>query len=349
MHSQEFRNLLDQLHEAYYTIHEELHRAKKENKLLNEELNKFRAVNNSLNARLTSMNTIKILKMGSGWFIDGDLLMNLSLLKRLKYISPICNARMSKEGQIAFTCNEKIFLLRNGETFLVQDRILAFDPRTMKTDLTDFNRKIFDFLGEDIVTYQDSLVKRYKEDVVDWSIELDGVSCIRTHKDNVYVGMVDGNIYVYDENGTFKETLKSEMPFDVFNVNNDQIIRVSETTISTGQDVEKVEKGPIMGYSIINETLFYVSDSFTIKIADLSTLECIDTINFKRPILSIASYKGYLVVSTQDRVLTILDYESKKTMRVVLQDNAVDICYNEKCFCYVDNNGGLNVWEAVCE
>lgn len=350
MHPQEFKNRIDYLCDSYYAMSEELHRVKMENKLLTDEINRIRLANNTLNARISAMTTLKVLKMGAGWYIDGEPMMNISLMKKFKYDSPICNAKMSKGGQILFTCNKKIFLFRKDEIFEIEnDQLIRFDPKIMNTDLTDFYRNVFDFFNEDMVIYQNSKIKRFEGDTVKWTIDIEGVICICTDNDKIYVGTNRGHIYVYGEDGTFLETLTYKFPFESFIVRNRNIISVSEIGITVNNKEYNEETGTILSYDADDETVIYISDQTNVRIADINTLDTIEIIPFKKQVLSVGQYKGYLIISTADKVLTILNLETKSSMKMVLPDNVIDILCNDKCFSVVDNNGGLNVWQEVKE
>lgn len=346
MHPQDFKNLLDHAYEEFYAITEDLHRAKKENKALLEELSKVKSINNSLSAKICNMSSFKILKMGSGWFIDGESFLNLSLVKRLKFTAPICNVKISPLGKIAFTSNKKIFILIDNEIFLVNDGIKLFDPKCMKFDLIENQKEIFDFIGEDLIVYQNEMVKRYLAMQEHWMIGMRDVICIRSENNVVYIGTNDCQVHVYTDDGNYQETMHFDLPFNSFTVKNGHIITIFDNTITVDSKTSKSESGLIVSYDMDDQSVFYISDPNTIKIASNTNLDLIDTINFKRSILCIAKYRSFLLVATQERVVNVFDFESKKTMRIVMQDVIVDMCCNENFLCFVDNNGGLSVWEV---
>jgi len=347
MHPQDFRSIVDHLYDAYCTLHEEIHRLRKENKTLSDELSKCRNLNTTLSAKLCNLNSARILKMGADWLFDGDFLLAMSLAKRVKFNSPICNARISAGGRIAFTCNNKIFLTANRKTFLVEDKMRAFDMRVMRHDLVDLERRIFDFHGERLVVYDEGSVKLVGEDETVWSHRMDGVVHICTDGDLIYVGTEDGVIRVLEHDGTEVEGIETGGSLDTFQVRDGQILVRSGGSIRLHPGTQQIDTRQVLASEFDGKTVYYGGGNGTVGMAGVSGegLQPYDTLSYKSTVLSLLRHNNFLFVATEDRTVSVVDLETKKQMRIVLMDNVVDMSGNKDTVCFVDNNGGLRAWE----
>lgn len=347
MHPQDFRSIVDHLYDAYCTLHEEIHRLRKENKTLSDELNKSKNLNTTLSTKLCSLSNARILKMGADWLFDGDFLLTMSLVKRVKFNSPICNARISAGGKIAFTSNNKIFLFRDKKTFLVEDTMQVFDMRAMRHDLVDLEQRIFDFQGEKLVVYSSGCVMMMGEEVALWSHSLEGVIHICADGDLTYVGTEDGAIHVFEHDGTEAEVIETGGSFDTFLVKDGQIVLAAPDCITLLPGSVHIDSRRLIATEFDGKTIYHGGSSGIVSMVLPSgnALQPYDTLTYKSQILSLLRYNNFLFVATEDRMVNVVDLESKKHMRIVLMDNVIGMCGNRNTVCFVDNNGGLRVWE----
>lgn len=347
MHPQDFRSITDHLYDAYCSLHEEIHRLKRENKALCEELTRAKSTNATLTAKLSTLNTSKIIKMGAEWLLDGKLLFNISLMKRIKFVSPICNAKISSKGQIAFTCNKKIFLLNKDKILLVEETVKTFDIKSMKNDLVDLERQIFDFIGEDLIVYQGNSVIKFNNLNREWFLELDNVIQIQVCNDLIYIGTEDGFIHIYNAEGIFIKTVELNNSFKYFIVKNSELVVVSEDSVTLLPTFTYTENKKTTAVEFDGQAVYNGENSgvVTILMPSGNALQQYDTITFKSHVLALMKFKQFLFCATEDRTVTILDLETRKRMQIVMMDNVVDMCSNENSFCFVDNNGGMKVWE----
>ncbi|KAM0680501.1 hypothetical protein GINT2_001189 [Glugoides intestinalis] len=347
MHPQDFRSITDHLYDAYCSLHEEIHRLKRENKALFEELTRAKNTNANLNAKLSTLNTSKIIKMGAEWVLDGKLLFNISLMKRIKFTSPICNAKISNKGQIAFTCNKKIFLLNKDKILLVEDTVKIFDIKTMNNDLIDMQRQIFDFIGEDLVVYQRNNVIKFKNLDREWFLELENVIQIQVCNELIYIGTSDGFIHIYSSEGIFMRTVEVNNTFKYFIVKNNELVVVSEGAVTLLPTFKYTENEKTTAVAFDGQSIYHGESTGVVAnlVPSGGELQQYDTIGFKSHVLSLMKFQQFLFCATEDRTVTILDLETRKTMRIMMMDNVIDMCSNENSFCFVDNNGGMKVWE----
>lgn len=348
MHPQEFRNIIDHLHDSYCTLHEEVHRLRKENRGLTEELSKIKSLNSALNAKITNFNSSKIIKMGAEWFLDGDFLLNLSLMRRLKFRSPISNAKISKEGKIAISCNRQIFLIVEKCSYLVEN-VVEQKNITMKNELVDFDRRIFDFLDEDLIAFHKNCVIKLNGTEKEWTLDIGNVRHIATDRGLIYIGVEEGYIHVYRRDGVFVKSIEINRDYDRFIVKDGVILLVFQESLTILPSSTYIGNQRIIGSDFDGKIIYYGGTSGVVNLAMPSgnSIQPYDTLNFKTTILSIMKYKNYLFVATEDRVVNVVDLDSKKNMRIVLMDNVVDMCCEEGKICFVDNNGGLREWSII--
>lgn len=362
MHPQNFKEYSDHCYKAYCNLHDEVHRLIRENKVLSDEIIKLRALNNSLSIKLQNSvaEAAKVLKMGSGWILEGECLVSLSSVRKFKFASPICNVKISPQGQIAFTCNKKIFLVREDTIYLVENMVRPFDPQRMKHNLVDLHRAIFDFDGEDLITFHRNAVMRFRNLVMVWNTPMQDVSDICADGGKLYIGTKDMRIHVIHQsteespgraNVIFKtrtEVLELREPFGNLVVCNGSIILYSDNRIgSLSEDSFKTESFRILSVDYDGTSVFYGGGSCSLKIGRvLGSFEVVDSIAMKKAILAVKMFRKHVFVATQNRSVNVVDIESKKSMRIALMDNVVDMACNESRICFVDNNGGLRVWEV---
>ncbi|ELA41138.1 uncharacterized protein VICG_01837 [Vittaforma corneae ATCC 50505] len=347
LHPQEFRNIADHLYDTYCALNEEAHRLRKENKALTEELNKIKNLNTSLSARLNNLSGTRILKMGAEWFLDGEFLLNMCLTHRIRFNSPICNAKISKEGKIAFTCNNKIFLIIDKNVFVVEDTIKSFDMKTMKHDLVDLERRIFDFIEEDLVVYDNGRIIKFNNQQPGWVVNnMMGVTHICVDQRLIYVGMDEGKIQIYNIEGVYKDEIVPNVDFTSFIVKDSRVLLVSQECITLQPSFMHLSSHRIVATDFDGNAVYHGGTTGVVSMALPSgnTLQSYDSLNFKSPILSLLKYKGFLLVATEDRMVNVTDLTTKKSMRIVQTDNVIDMCCNENVICFVDNNGGLKEW-----
>lgn len=348
MHPQDYRSIVDHLYDAYCSLHEEIHRLRKENKALNDELGKFKTLNSTLNAKLCNMSTKRILKMGAEWFLDGELLLNISLMRRIKFVSPICNVKISEKGQIAFTCNSKIFLLQEKKIFNVENSIKEFDMKTMRYDLVELERREFVFIGEDIVIKSGNSVIKFKDMEREWVLNLKGVIYLCVDQSLIYIGVEEGYIHMYTAEGNFIKTVEVNGEFNKFMVCGGGIMVVSRECVMILPSFIHLSQQRIIGSEFDGRTVYHGGTGGIVNFSmpSGSELQTYETQPYKSSVLSIMKYRGFLFVATEDRIVTVTELETKKTMRIVLTDNVIDMCCNENSICFVDNNGGLRVWRV---
>lgn len=352
MHPQDFRSILNHIFDIYSTLNDELSRLRKENKMLSEELNKIRSLNMSLNARLSDITIPKIQKMGAEWHIEGEILFDMTLYNRIRLNSPICNCRISNRGQIAFTCSGKIFLYSK-DFFIVEETIEEYDFKELRQDLIDMERRAFDFIGEDLVVYNEGRVNKFSGNEKEWFLELPGVTMIRTDRDLIYIGVEGGSIHVYNMEGDFIKTYKHNRDIDQFQVKEGNLVVVLDRSIAFYYDETKLQDcliqkydSRILGVDLEGDTVYTSHENGESRVIKVTKdgLETIHKMIYKKPVLSIRKFKKYIFVGVEDRKVRIIDLDSKKEMEVVLPDNVIEIEDNGEKLCFVDNNGGMRIW-----
>lgn len=349
MHPKEFKGFIEHISEAYATLYDEVHKLQRENKSLLDEMAKRRHVAQAAAQRpegaAPSMATIH--KMGANWHIEGDYLVSLSLMRRLKFCSPICNVRISKRGQIAFTCNKKIFLLREERFYVVDDGIKPYDPGQMKNDLTENFRCIFDFDEENLVVYTRNNIVKYENDRPAWSIPVGSSYHMMVSEGLIYVGTRDYKVLVF--RGT--ECVKIVEHMDVvrfFVVSGGAVLGCSDFKVSVlGKGPSVTEGARMLALDASGSTIYYGGEAAMLKVGRLGpTLEVVDTLAMKKPVLAIKMWRSYVLVACQDKSLAVWSIQQRKCMRVVGSDNIIDIAVNDDTICCVDNNGSLRIWQA---
>lgn len=347
LHPQEFRNIVDHLYDTYCALNEEAHRLRKENKALTEELSKIKNINTSLNARLSNLSGTRVLKLGAEWFLDGEFLLNICLTRRAKFNSPICNSKISKGGKIAFTCNNEIFIMTDKDIFIVEDTIKSFDMKSMQHDLVDLERRIFDFIGEDLVVYADGRVVRFKGQQPGWTINVAGVMHICVDQALIYIGTDEGKIQVYNGNGMYKEEIVPTVDFTSFFVKDSQVLLVSQECITLQPSFMHLSSHRIVATDFDGSVVYHGGTRGIVNMSLPSgdMLQPYDSLSFKSPILSLLKFNGFLLAATEDRMVNVTDLKTKKIMRIVLTENIIDMCCNEDAICFVDNNGGFREWK----
>jgi len=386
MHPQDFKSISDHLYEAFCNLHEELHRLKRDNKILNEELAKSKNLNSFLNLKLynTTSTPVKIIKMGSEWMFDGEKLLSLSMVRKFKFPSPITRARISSSGHIAFSCNKKIFLFLENVIYLIEDTVVPFDPSSMTSDLVDFSKNLFEFCGDELVIASKNSITGYRGLVKTWSIPVHTPVCMCASQGMVYVATKDYKVYaiagetheirenssgkVRSEGGSdddiegifpkpdsyetidtrdfIKETLRETVRGIVGS--DSGIVLYSDSRIGHfDSKTIKTENFKIFSVDLCEDAIIYGGGSYELKYGRIgSSFDINDSISFKSCILSVKYFRNLIFASTQERMVSVIDPETKKTMKIVLDDNVIDISCNEDQICFVDNNGGLRVFEC---
>lgn len=361
MHPQEIRVYLDHIYDKFMQVFEENTKLRRENKMLQEEIGKLKGYpavkpvpiqhNQQGIPPRYQQPPIKIHKMGADWHIEGDLLLQISLGKKLQFPAPICNVRMSKQGQIAFTCNRKIFLLNKDRFYLVEDKMTPFNPSSMTKDLTENFRCIFEFVDENlIVFYKNSLIKFTDLERI-WVMSMPGVYHMAVHDGLLYIGTRDMKIHVFRDN-EFLESYDHKEPFKFFSVTNGIVVGFNEFRVSAvGRHNVLNEGGRIISLDSNHSMIFFGGESSVLKICKLTnnSIEVIDTIMFKKIILSIKALNGLVIVSTQDKCLSVCNLAHRKNMRIIGTENVIDIAANDQMIACVDNTGALKIWKLLEE
>ncbi|KAI5176275.1 hypothetical protein PAEPH01_2267 [Pancytospora epiphaga] len=356
MHPKEFKGYLDHIADMYSGLYDEVVRLKRENKGLNEEVLKRRHVASMAPGPRTEVATQptlpkKIIKMGSDWHIEGDRLLDISLIKRLKFPAPICNAKISKGGKIAFSCNKRVFLYFNNKFYLIEDSIREYDPEQMKNDLTENFRCIFDFDGESLLVFFKNNIFKYENNKLVWSFPLSSAYHMMVSDGLLYVGTRDYKVLVFRE----KEDLELECvkvyeytdAVKFFTVVNGGVVAHSDYKVGIlGTNAAVSESTRILALDAADGIAYYGGESLVLKISQVNkNLDVTDTVVLKKAIFAIKTWGPYLLVACQDKSLSIWNLKEQLCMKVVGNDNIVDVAANEQRICCVDNNGSLRIWE----
>lgn len=368
MHPQEIKGYLDHLYDKFVQAYEENNKLRRENKILMDELSKVkphpsmpnRVVPQQIqpsssamlpsNQRYVQPPSAKVLKMGADWHIEGDPLIQLSLLLRLRFPAPICNVKISNNGQIAFTCNRRVFLFRDEEFYLVEDVVRAYNPALMTRDLYENYRCIFDFMDESLVVFYKNNVIKYTNLEREWSFPLSGVYHLAVSEGLLYIGTKDGRIHVF-ENEDFVKVIEHKELYKYFTVNGGVITGFVDRRISSvGKTTIFGDGGRVIAIDSSNGMVFYGGESAMLRICKLGNVsEIIDTFIIKKVILAIKAWNDMVIVSAQDKSVIFWDYNQRKSMRIVGGDNVVDIAANNDTIVCVDNSGSLRVWNVLDE
>jgi hypothetical protein len=347
MNPQDFKKLMDQVHENYCQMYDIIYSLKKEKQDLQEELNKQKAIAASLSQRLQTVPTIskKIIKMGSNWQIEGDNIRPIFLYKKFKFACDICNVAISKEGQIAFSCNKKIFLYQNNILYTVDESIKIYDPSIFLGDLSSSHRCVFAFDEESLVVYYRSSIHKFSNNKRIWSISVPNAYQIVASGGLLYVGTREYKILVLKETEIIK-TYEYKDNVQSFSVDMGNICVFSDHRIGLLNKNSYVNEAQrILSMDISNGNIIYGGDDY-LKICKASnSLETMENIAMKKGIILIKIWNSHVLVSTQDKSFTIWDLPQRKSMKVVMSENIVDISANEDKICTVDCNGGLNIWK----
>lgn len=357
MHPKEFKGFIEHISEVYSSMYDELQKLRRENKGLHEEMAKRRHIVPATPGRAEGYVPVpkKIHKMGSDWHIEGDYQLPISLVKRWKFSSPICNAKISKGGRIAFTCNKRIFLHEGGSFYIVEDQVKLFDPRQMKNDLTENFRCIFEFDGEDLVVFFRNSITKYADQKKVWSIPMNNVYHMVVCDGYIYVGTREYKILVFKENEKMEaecvKLFEYKDAIKYFAVSNGNIAAFSDFKVGVVNKTPFINEGSrIMALDAEKNTVYFGGESFVLKACKVSqTLDVVDTIILKKPIFAVKAWDSYLLVACQDKALSIWNLQQRKCMKIVGNDNVVDISTNEDTICCVDNNGSLRVWQIKKE
>lgn len=355
MHPSEFKGFAEHLVDMYGSLHDEAVRLRKENKCLQDEITRLRNKTPEIRGMVQ-----RPLKMGSDWCINGDLVVSLSLAQRFRFSSPICNVRISPAGKIAFTTNKHIILYANETFFAVDETIHEFDPASMCTDLSENYRCIFEFDGEDLITFYKNRLKRFSGELCKWEFPIVGVFHIVVSGDLLCVGTVDGSLLIirdgeclkridYDVSLRFFTTIGSE----IIGFTDTQIMLVKLTMEEDEQPkrihlpAEITEQSRIFALTVIGANLYYGGDLPGLRLCKIDGgLSVEETIPLKQPVVALNAWGQRLVVASQDKTVSIWDLTHKKCMRIITPDDVVDIAANENTLCCVDNSGALRVWQV---
>lgn len=370
MHPHDFKSIQDHLYEAYCTANDELIRLKRENKGLNDELNKIRNINCNLTYKLhtpppTTALPVKVLKLAADWYTTGDNLLTLCAIIKLKFPAPITKAKISKSGNVAFLCNRKLFLKIKNETYVVEETLKELNPAFMVDDLSDISKAIFEFNNDDLIVFYKNSLICYRNTVRQWIFPIQSVSCITCFDNIIYVGTKDFKIYVISPDCINLEKKKVE-PKDVIDVKpfvkdtlkdafkrliikKDIFLMYSDNKVGCFNSGEvKMENFRIFSLDFDGSMLIYGGNNGSLQIGKIeSDIEILDTLDFPKAILSAKIFNKFVLIGTQNKLVSVVDLENKKTMKIVLKDNVIDISCNDKQMCFVDNNGGLKVFEIM--
>lgn len=355
MHPKEFKGFSEHISDLYTDLYDELHKLKRENKILLERIAKRRRILSAQPNKIETYSPMpqKILKMGADWHIEGDYLAPILLIKRIKFNIPICNAKISPAGQIVFTCNKKFFLLRDENFYLVEDTIKPLHPNSMKNDLTENFRSVFEFMGESLIVFHRNTIIKFTDNIKVWSIPLNNVYHIEISNNKIYVGTHarESKVLVFEEIG-FNET-ECVNAFDCidaiksFHVANGNIVGYNDFKMYILNTLQTFsETGRIVAMDVSHDMVYSGDAVLTIKAYKTGpTLEMVDSLVLKKPIFSIKCWNKFVVITCQDKSVAIWDIKQKTCMKIVGGDNIVDISTNKNTLCCVDNNGSLRIWQ----
>lgn len=350
MHPQELKGYLDHIYDKFVQLCEENSKLRRENKHLHEEISRINSFvpvsSNQTKEHIPS----KMIKLGSDWHIEGDKLENIFLIKKLRFTAPICNAKISPNGLVAFTCNRRIFLFKDDKFYLVEEQIRPFDPSAMFKDLKENFRCIFEFVGESLVIFYKNSIIKYTDLEKDWMVPMPGVYHIQAYDDLIYIGTRDMRIHVLKESENVGGYSHKE-PFKYFTVCAENIIGYNDYRIVVlGKNGVLNEGGRILAMDSNQGTLYYGGESATLKVCTIGqNLDILDTLMLKKVILAIKSWRNYLLISTQDKTLSIWNLTTRKSQRIISMDNVIDISANNNHIVCVDNNGNLRIWSTLEE
>lgn len=352
MHPKEFKGFMEHIGELYSGMYEELQKLRRENKGLHEEMTKRRHVAPTVLGRVDGFVQLpkKVLKMGSDWHIEGDFHLPISLMRKWRFNSPICNVKISAGGTVAFTCNKRVFLWENEHFYVVEDQVKAFDPWQMKNDLTENFRCIFEFDGEAIIVFQRNSMVKFLDHKKIWSVPVSNVYHIAVSDGCIYVGTREYKILVFKENGMEADCVKMYEYKDAikyFTITDGNVVGFSDTKVGIVNKGFFMNEGSrIMAMDADKGVAYFGGESFVLKVCKIGqTLEVADTLALKKPIFSVRVWGPYLLVACQDKTLSVWNLQQKACMRIVGNDSVVDIAANENTICCVDNNGSLRIWQ----
>lgn len=363
MHPKEFKVFTERIYEIYGSIYEELHKIKRENKLLLEEMNKMKHTNSLQQTRGEhyAEENRKLIKLGAEWRIEGDNLMPLSLVAELKYGMLISNARISEKGQIMFSCNKNIFLFADGIMYMVEESVNVFDPKMIKNDLVENSKCVFGFIGESMIVYvRNNLIKFTNRQKV-WSISIMHAVQMEVQDNKIYVGTLDPKILVFkdDESGTpkclnvysnFKQGIK------MFRVSMNNVIISNDYGIWTLNDSQMLcETTHVLGMDVYKDIIYFGNGTSVLKTCKIVKNESHDKMHvnvhdnmvFKETIIFVKVWKEYVIVGCKDKTVFLCNVNENKWMKIIGSDCVVDISTNENKICCVGNNGTLKVWEVL--
>lgn len=362
MHPKEFKGFLEHIAELYSSLYEELHKVKRENKNMHEELIKRRQLTPTPPpVRIDGVppTPMKILKMGFDWHIEGDPLCSISLVGRIKFNIPICNAKISPGGQIAFTCNKRIFLFKQEKFYLVEDTVKPFDPNLMKNDLTENFRCVFDFMGESLIIFHRGAVIKYTDGSRDWSVPVANVYHLVVDRGAVYVGtrMRESKILVFAEADGQAEPPECIKVYDCtdyiisFAVSDGNIVVYSDFKLSVlNRNTFLTEPTRIITMDVSDGLIYYGGEALALKTCCIAPgLEKVDSLALRKPVFVVKRWNGTVLAACQDKSLSIWDPTMRGCMRIVGSDNIVDISVNKSMIVCVDNNGSLRIWQIGAE
>lgn len=360
MYPHDFKSFIDHVYEAYFNLHDEVLRLRRENKILNEEHGKLKAMNSSLAQKLNNsvINPVKLLKMGSDWFFDGDdVFTSLCLTQKLKFQCPISKSRISKSGLIGFSCNSCVFVGINDTFYLVGDTIQQKDPRDFITNLRDISLNHFCFVNDDLVVKTPSSIVCYRGLKKLWCIPVERLGGMEIHNlcsdsASVYVGFSNRiSIISYEDSNTTISSKEISEGHIGLRACNGEVVLFTENSISFLSGGTKKETFDIYSLEYNGNSVYYGGSSSTLKIAKWNkgtrALECFETLIFKKPILAIKTFRNLIFVSIEDKVVNVVDTRNKMSMRMVFPDNIIEINSNENQVVFLDNNGGIRVWEPI--
>ncbi|KAI4292682.1 hypothetical protein PAPHI01_1956 [Pancytospora philotis] len=363
MHPKELRELLDHVSEAYASLYDRVGKLQRDVKELHEDSVKRRPAMQYAPAPGWAESSLppavkRIIKMGADWYMEGQTLadeagaLNLSLVQLFKFPGPICNAKISEGGQVAFTCNKRVFLWRNGVFYMMEDAAREFDPAMMKNDLSDNYRCVFDFDGEDLVVCYRGLVVKYADNKKVWTLQASGVLQLQVEDGMLYLVTRDMKVLVFQElrhgEVKFLRAIDTVEPVKGMRLVGSDILVYNDHKIWTIGKGYANENMRIMAVDVSKDMAYYGGESGVLKVARAApAVELIDTIVIKKNIYAVKAWNKFVLVATQDKALSVWDVAERKCCRIVGNDNVIDISANKDMICCVDNNGHLRIWQRM--
>lgn len=353
MHPTELKGFTEHLVEVYATLHDEVLRLRRENKNLHDELTKWRST-----PAESRPNQQRPLKLGVDWLVDGDLLLSVSLACKLRFPSPICNVRISKSGQIAFSANKRIFLLKNNQFFAMEDSAIEMDPSSIRSDLVEHFRCIFDFDGELLITFWNGKLRCFSGSTCKWELALTGVNNIAINSGMIYLSTVDGSLLIIKD-GICLKRIDYNRLIKHFIIIGNNLIGFTDCKViliklpNEDNQVKRVqhsvlelsEQSRIMSICGSGTDVYYGGELSGLRVCRMENgLTVRETIPLRQAVLAIGLWDGRLV-SSSEKAINIWDLKSKKCMRIKTHDDVVDIAANSDTLCCVDNSGTLRVWK----